>query len=199
MKRIIARTTWAGPNGEKEYSDSHGGDEGAWKIMWNVYIGEEMSKKPQVKDAPTEEVVEYKGKDGAQAKSDAYDRLIKDFGASSNPRMKAKLLDMGWVILDDAAGWKHPLIMSKSKDGILREEELVMQQVSKGPVIMIFEGAGAGAEMTLEDVETSGSFAAAVDAAVQKSQAPVDSSLGRFVHRLSGFDIGFWGTRGRAS
>lgn len=197
MKRI-ARTTWAGPNGEREYSDTHGGEEGAWKIMWNIYTGEEMSKKPSVKESPSGESVEYKGKSGEEARADAYERMIGDFGSASSPRMKAKLLDMGWVIIDDAAaGWNAPLVMSKNKDGILREEEAISQQLSKGTVILVFEGAGGGVEMSMNDVMNSKSFAQAVDSAVSRSLAPVDSSLWeagrRFVNRLSGYDIGLWG------
>lgn len=185
-------TVWAGPDGERETSFGHGAED-AWKILWKIYTGEEMSKKPEV--SPEGDSVEYKGKSGEEAKADAYQRLVDDGFTENSPRIKVEVLNRGWAIMDDKS-WEHPTLMAKTKDIALREEELIMQFLSKGPVNLMFEGANM-APLTMEDVENSPNMSAAMDAAIARSKAPpVESSLWeagrRAINILSGYDLGPW-------
>lgn len=171
MEKIA--TVWAGPNGERATSDTHGAEH-AWKVLWDEYSKKEQAEHPEI--------------DPAAARAQAYQRMIDDGFKEGSPRIKVKLLQDGWVVLDDKS-WEIPTMMAKTKDELLREEDLLMQFLSKGPVNLVYDGGGGGVQIDMNDVEETPDLSQAIEHA--KAKVPASESS------LSNFNLGFWSSARR--
>lgn len=179
---LCEASMWAGPNGEREMSKGSHGDKG-YSILVKLKMEEIMGKKPTLVDGPSGPSVEDKGKSGEDARRLAVEDLYENEGVVAySPKVHAKLFELGWVLINDESGGVTS-VMAKSRDAIVKAEEAVMQYLSKGPVNLIYEGAGAGFQMTMEDVDSAADFNQAISNAEARSGSGVQTSS---------FDLGIW-------
>jgi hypothetical protein len=121
----------------------------------------------------------------------SYEQMkAKNLTPERYPALNVELLKRGWVIIDDKA-WEIPRAMAKDKEAVLRAEEQVMQYVSKGPILLIYEGAGGGVQLDLDDVEETGTLSDAIEHAKTRATAPATES------NITNFNLGSWVSAGR--
>jgi hypothetical protein len=165
MKRTAS--VWVGPAGEVRQTGMHNDGETAFNIL-RLVIFEEMK-------STSEDPI---------AAADDYMRS-KNLNSERYPAMNVELLKRGWVIIDDGA-WEIPHALGKDKESILRAEDQIMQYVSKGPILLIFEGAGGGIQLSLDDVEESPTLSDAIELAKTRPDSPEQESF------ITNFNLGFW-------
>lgn len=174
------------PGGEQTYAASHDATyEQAKVALWPVVMKEYRDKGMDVEQADLE----------AQ-------KFLDKFTPDRYHALNMELVKRHFVIIDDSSKAKGSFggtaVFGMDKQDILRNEDAISSFVSKGPVVLIYEGAGDGVVLENVDIEESVSFDEAIEHAKKRKKSPIEEPA---TTDTASFDLGIWSlaARGRIS
>lgn len=124
----------------------------------------------------------------AEAMSVAKNEIDK-YGPDNYHTLNMMLIARGWMIIDDSSRAKSSfgaaIAMARALPDMQKNESILMQYLTKEPVLLVYEGADAGILVSPEDVQEAASLVQAIELAKTRSVAPVAANL-------SCKDMGLW-------